>query len=363
MKRCVASVTDLWAKYRYDVYTRTRWNVVLLQVVYVVVILGLFWFTLTQAHRQLVETMLTSIAQVLARPEQNLAEQIPLLIRQTKIESLAVLFFLLTFAATAFGLVVAHITLQPARRTLELQKKFIANVAHELRTPLAVLRTNNEVALLTEDPPPNLERVLAHNLEEVERITTMLNTLLSFNELYQPGRLNFAPVALTQVLERVLESLDTFARERGIELVYKPSPVPDVDGNEAALVQLSASLIKNALMFSPRNAGRVVRVEVVDRGDGVEVTVEDQGVGMDDEELLRVREPFYRVDKSRARASGSVGLGLTMVSEIVRIHRGTLLIRSALGKGTTVTVRLPSARHLKLQGGSSPAERATLRFV
>ncbi|MDE1925309.1 MAG: HAMP domain-containing histidine kinase [Patescibacteria group bacterium] len=245
--------------------------------------------------------------------------------------------------AVIFGILLARFTLGPARDTLRYQKLFISNVAHELRTPLSIIKTSSEVALIDGGLPAAVRRTFGDIASELDRVSEIINNLLSLNTLTRPERMRFGNVALAPLVNLVVKRHTALAKERNIKLKVKWDNYQTVWGNATALEQIVANLVKNAIAYTPKGAHGVVSILIQPRGDMVLLSVQDSGIGISQEDLSHIFEPFYRADISRVRKvkkSGS-GLGLTIVNEIVRVHHGKIQIQSIRRKGTTVSVYLP----------------------
>lgn len=258
-------------------------------------------------------------------------------------ESWLIFIAVLVLAALS-GVVLSRFTLRPARDTAQHQKLFISNVAHELRTPLSTIKTSSEVALLDEALPAHLRQTFNEITEELNRVSEILNNLLSLNALTRPERMRFSSVDAAPLSELALRRLEPLARERGIKLVLRQEPGALVWGNTVALEQVMVNLVKNALVYTPANEKGVVTVAVRPAEAGMVLfSVADTGIGISQADLFHIFEPFYRVDTSRNRAvkHSGAGLGLTIVNEMVRAHRGRIHIESQKRKGTVVSVYLP----------------------
>lgn len=242
------------------------------------------------------------------------------------------------------GVLLSTFALRPARDTTRYQKLFISNIAHELRTPLSTIKTSSEVALLDEQLPEPLQSTFGEIIEELNRISEIINNLLSLNTLTRPERMHFHSVDIAPLADRVIKKHLPLARERGIRVVTRREPGAIVWGNSAALEQVMTNLVKNAVSYTPADTGGTVTVTVRPDGTGtVLFAVSDSGIGISQEDLMHIFEPFYRADTSRNRQvqhTGS-GLGLTIVNEMVRSHHGRIHIESQKKKGTTVSVGFP----------------------
>jgi signal transduction histidine kinase len=252
-----------------------------------------------------------------------------------------------------FGILLARFTLKPARETLRYQKLFISNIAHELRTPLSTIKTSSEVAMFDPSLSSSTRKNFTEILGELDRISQIINNLLSLNTLTRPERMQFKDVDLGNIVETVVRRHQSLANERDIKMIIKTDAHRKVWGNDSALEQVATNLVKNALSYTPKGTGGVVTVSVRPDYHGMIVlSVSDNGIGIAQEDLFHIFEPFYRADTSRVRRvrkTGS-GLGLTIVNEIVRVHHGRINIQSALRKGTTVSVSLPSGLPDNIEG-------------
>ncbi len=245
---------------------------------------------------------------------------------------------------TVFGLLFFRFMLLPTRNTLHYQKLFISNVAHELRTPLSTIKTSTEVALLDDRINVSTTKTFREIVRELDRISEIIDNLLSLNTLMRPERMRFSNTDLGALVEDVVGRHQHLAHERKITVSIKRDGPAIVWGNATALEQVLASIIKNALMYTQKNGTGMATVSLhPDYQGSVVFSVADNGIGIAQNDLAHVFEPFYRADTSRVRSVKSTGsgLGLTIVNEIVRAHHGKIHIESEQKKGTTVSVMLP----------------------
>jgi signal transduction histidine kinase len=231
----------------------------------------------------------------------------------------------------------------------EKQREFVANAAHELRSPLAALRASAEVALTHDLSPEERRELLADMIEACEGLGGLVNQLLLLAEgeagLPRAG----GAVRLDLLAARSVEMFLGMAEERGLELRAAGLAAAPVRGDDTHLRQVVNNLIDNAIKFTP--PGGRVTVEVrpasgAGSGPGeVLLRVSDSGVGIPAQDLPHVFERFYRADKSRRRAParGGNGLGLSICQAIVGAHGGHISVFSEVGRGTTVLVWLPAA--------------------
>jgi signal transduction histidine kinase len=227
------------------------------------------------------------------------------------------------------------------------EKELLANVSHELRTPLARIRVVLELA--TEDGGDVVRRYLtdiATDLTEVEQILGDIIVTARLDLAKERSDDPFPPLRRTQIdLGAMLEDLGRRVEERHPGRVVHVTMDADADfsvyGDRVMLKHSVANIIDNAHKYSPLE--RIIEVHVgPTRASLAEVTVTDAGIGIDREDLARVFDPFFRTDRSRTRATGGVGLGLTLAKRIVEAHGGSIAVESDPGRGTSVTLKIPT---------------------
>ncbi len=328
-----------------DPFFRTELSVVALQVLFALFLLAVVGVVAVQLYHDASTAVARGIATTLQPDSSPIAIGNSVAAQLDYTRSRTVLFAvtIIVLITIVFTYVIARIALAPTRNALESQKRFIGNIAHELRTPLAIIKTNTEVRLLDRSVTEDARELHKGTLEELDRISEIINNLLTLSNSFRPERMVFTDVDLGTILRTTLDKLHALAERRHIEIVLAMGEHSIVRGNAAALEQILMNVVKNAIQYSRRGGSIRVVVEPL-YPSSVEIRVRDAGIGIAREDLFHVFEPYFRTDPARARKAGGSGLGLTIVSELVKLHNGKVTIRSAEGSGTTVSIILPAGR-------------------
>ncbi|MGA2213795.1 MAG: ATP-binding protein [Bryobacteraceae bacterium] len=227
-------------------------------------------------------------------------------------------------------------------RLERVRKDFVANVSHELRTPLTAIRGYAETLLDggLEDLRNN-RRFVEIILSQATRLSNIAADLLSLSELESSGATAPPhPVSIRDALESALRTVESAARLQGVQMLCEPLEDVKVIGHELRLEQIFVNLLDNAVKFNrPRGE---VQIEMRSKNGKVSILIGDTGIGIPSEDLPRVFERFYRVDKARSRAMGGTGLGLSIVKHAVEQMGGTIRVDSRLGEGSEFTIELPA---------------------
>jgi two-component system sensor histidine kinase SenX3 len=238
----------------------------------------------------------------------------------------------------------AVVTIEDAterRRLEEIRRDFVANITHELKTPVGALGVLAET--MEDEPDPEVVRRLADRIQhEAFRVGRLIDDLLELARIEGARRFDVEPASVGSIVYEAVEQVRPVADRAHIDIkVVDPSSEPVVVGDRRQLLSALANLVENAVKYS--DAGSQVEVRFRQDGDLVEVEVEDRGIGIPARDLDRIFERFYRVDRARARSTGGTGLGLAIVRHVVTNHGGTVWVRSHEGDGSTFTVVLPAS--------------------
>ena len=252
-----------------------------------------------------------------------------------------VLGFVALLIASAIGYFMAGRALIPIKEAYDRQKQFAADASHELRTPLAVVMSSAD--LLLADPSiqnPFLRQVLEDLKSEVKKMTNLVSDLLMVARSDNNAlKVKIQRLDLTEILKQVIRTMTPIAEKKNIRLSGEDFRKVMINADEQKIKQLAIILVDNAIKYTPEGGVVLVRLEKVDDTRAV-FAVMDTGIGIAPEDLDKVFERFYRVDKARSREMGGNGLGLAIAWEIVKLHDGNISVASKLGEGTKFTVEL-----------------------
>ncbi|AOP54989.1 sensor histidine kinase [Brevibacterium aurantiacum] len=315
-----------------------------------------YTFGLVRGHSLASPEMLRMVERVRSR---GLIEEIEL--EQKREQTDSVLRFLHARVAplgTNFVLVLCDDQTE-SKRVDAVRRDFVANVSHELKTPIGAMALLAEAVTDFSDDPQAVERFGGRMQRESKRLTQLVQEIIDLSRVQD----HTAPsatekISAAEVVDDAADRARTRAEGKNIHIEVSPPGRMLIEGNYELLVNAVRNLIDNAINYSPDGTRIGVGVELVD--ERVEISVTDQGIGLSTQDTERVFERFYRVDPARSRITGGTGLGLSIVKHIIATHGGEVKVWSRLGKGSTFTIVLPLAGTVTDDEASSSAPDGVL---
>lgn len=230
-----------------------------------------------------------------------------------------------------------------ARRIEAVRRDFVANVSHELKTPIGALGLLSEAILGAKDEPDSVVKFATRMQIEAKRLTELVQEIIDLSRLQSSDPLQKAlEVQVSEVIREAVHQAQFSSEQRAISIEIGEIEDSIVIGDREQLITAVHNLVENAVSYSPEHT----KVSIVTKrnGDIVEISVTDQGIGIAEENLNRIFERFYRVDPARSRLTGGTGLGLSIVKHVALNHGGDVKVWSKVGVGSTFTLQLPIAR-------------------
>jgi two-component system, OmpR family, sensor histidine kinase SenX3 len=227
------------------------------------------------------------------------------------------------------------------RRVDAIRRDFVANVSHELKTPVGALNLLAEAVAEAADDPEAVQRFSARMRTESQRLTRLVQQIIELSRLQGDDPLErLDPISVEMLAERAIDRVRVDAADKEVSVEFVGDRGLKVMGNAEQLIVALGNLVENAVAYS--DSGARVAVSARLEGSNVDIVVTDHGVGIPADDIDRIFERFYRVDPARARATGGTGLGLSIVKHVAATHGGSVRVWSVEGEGSTFTIILPS---------------------
>ena len=227
-----------------------------------------------------------------------------------------------------------------AERVHEVRRDFVANISHELKTPIGALSLLSEAVLSAADEPESVVKFATRMQLEAKRLTDLVQEIINLSRLQDSDPLQVATEnSVAELINEAVDLVKTTSEAKGISVSAKDIPEVLVLGDSEQLIMAINNLLENAINYSPENTK--VSVSVTINEDIVEIVVADQGIGIPEEAQDRIFERFYRVDPARSRETGGTGLGLSIVKHVASNHGGDVKVWSSPNVGSSFALRLP----------------------
>ncbi|MDU5110444.1 MAG: ATP-binding protein [Clostridium sp.] len=249
---------------------------------------------------------------------------------------------IINYRKMPMGVVVSVLDITDIKRLENIRSQFVANVSHELKTPLTSIKGFAETLKYVEDTTTR-EKFLDIIDKEAERLTSLINDILILSNIENSNKMIEDEFTPSEVIEDVINMFTTNVNKNEVIINYEGNKGIVLIGDKDKFFQMMLNLVENAIKYSVSKT--IIKINSYERGGYYFVIVEDNGIGIPKEDLPRIFERFYRVDKSRAK--GGTGLGLAIVKHIVKIFNGEIYVKSVLNEGTKFTIKLRKSKRLK----------------
>ncbi len=239
------------------------------------------------------------------------------------------------------GYILLFQDITEAKQLDDMRKEFVANVSHELKTPITTIKTYAETLLTGSVDDKELEQSFLATIEkEADRMSALVRDLLQLSHIdFKKTKWELQEYELAEIIRECIDHLKIFYREKSQTLTFLPQTTATVYVDRTKIKQVFVNIISNAIKYTPQDGNIVITMEL--GAQEVSVRIVDDGIGIPDGDVHRIFERFYRVDKGRSRSQGGTGLGLAIAQDIVHAHNGRLFAKSKLGKGSEFVVTLP----------------------
>ena len=227
-----------------------------------------------------------------------------------------------------------------AQRVHEVRRDFVANISHELKTPIGALSLLSEAVLSAKDDPEAVTKFATRMQHEARRLTDLVQEIINLSRLQDSDPLLVAEeVNINDIIQVAVDQCQTISQARNIDVTFTRGAETSVLGDSEQITMAIHNLVENAINYSPENTK--VSVSTIIENGIVQISVTDQGIGIPESDQARIFERFYRVDPARSRETGGTGLGLSIVKHVATKHGGDVSVWSAPAVGSTFALRLP----------------------
>ncbi|OGY46333.1 MAG: hypothetical protein A2744_01815 [Candidatus Buchananbacteria bacterium RIFCSPHIGHO2_01_FULL_44_11] len=302
--------------------------------------MGLTFFTIFRYERDKIFANILNTSALSTDAQKIISQELGSQIDTLEIRIyIAVMIFVMISASFFIGLILHNIN-----QILKRQRRFIANASHELQTPLSIIKTSTEVALLDKESltKEGAIKILENSVHETDRLSLIIKNMLYLSTVERNlKKLPMAPINIEEVVQDIIERCQLLSRQKNINIIYdnQTNNQVEINANKVAIEQVLMNLLKNAIFHSP--VGKSITLTLTIAKRNVHIAVRDHGPGIDWWEQKKIFEPFYK--GAAAAESGAIksGLGLTIVQEIMLQHGGRVMVKSRPGHGATFSILLP----------------------
>lgn len=336
-RQLVELVTDLKHRSERNLSFMTHIKIITILLAYIVLTIGSFMLLIQYVKDSYVKAVENSYLYITSGDitNTNLLSALDSDVTSILYATIAIV----TLLTVGVGVVLTRLALSPLNEAFSMQKSFISGIAHEIRTPLSILRMNNEIAKFDLEESNPMSELLDENISDIDKINEILNNLLLFDRM---GSLELLQMIekndLMSIARDVATQFRDLAAQKKISIFITGNDVPPVIGNKTAIEQVFFNLVKNAMLYT-QSGGRINITSTGVTDEYVSIKISDTGVGIPRKDLPRIFEPFYRSEKT-GKLSGT-GIGLAIVYEIMKMHKGAIEVESIEGVGTSFLLTFP----------------------
>jgi two-component system sensor histidine kinase VicK len=249
------------------------------------------------------------------------------------------------------GLIIVYQDITQEHNLDKMRKEFVANVSHELKTPITTIKSYTETLMIDDVDEAYKRKFLTVIDEECDRMSRLVSDLLQLSNIdYKKTKWNKEKLCVNEIIEDIISKLNIMANEKNISLTFNSDKNYYTYADKDGLIQVFQNIITNSIKYTENNG--YVRVNMTKEDPYVVVEIIDNGIGIPKEDLDRVFDRFYRVEKGRSRDLGGTGLGLSIAKEIIEAFDGKIKIESENSKGTSVKIKLPLLEEI-IQGSDN----------
>lgn len=231
---------------------------------------------------------------------------------------------------------------------LKIQDEIFANVSHELKTPLNVIFSTNQLMELysrddsLEDNKEKISKSINIIKQNCYRFTKLINNIVDISKMNSGFfKLNLSNENIVEIIEDIVQSVSEYIKGKGLNIIFDTNTEEKIIAFDPEKIErIILNLISNAIKFT--NLGGMIFIELIDKGDTIEILVKDTGIGMDKKHLNNIFKRFHQIDKSLSRNAEGSGIGLSLVKSLVKLHGGKISVDSEVGKGSTFKIELPA---------------------
>ncbi len=325
-------VSDIGSKTNSSI-RRTRWRLTLVYTVVIIFVIGVLNISIyTLFSQRFSENIFSRIEN---ESHENLSnDELTQIASEELFETMIMIDVILFVLVFGLSFYLSRQALRPIDNAYHEQKKFLGNVAHELRTPLTVMKTGLEAYSISEKTDSS--RIIKQSIDEIDHMSNILNDLIFLVKNETVAGHSHSQINLSEILESEINKIHSYAESKTVKISSESNSSKLISANLTEIRQLIKNLLKNAIDYN--KPGGSVTATMSETGNHVTLSIKDTGIGIDQADIPKVFDRFFKADGSRSNDTNSTGLGLAIVKSIAEKHKASISVSSKKGSGTTVSV-------------------------